>query len=88
MLQITLGSHQACNQWKHRFRPSYSNFSAEIPIAWTGNTENSQELMTYTISLIAIHVGEVLLHQEALLLPDIYEMFCNKLGELRKCPIS
>lgn len=38
---------------------------------------------------MAIHLGEVLLDQDALLLPDIHEMFNNKLDELtRACNIQ
>jgi len=46
--------------------------------------KTTEELVSYTMSFISIHVGEVLLDQGALLLPNIYEMFCNKLGEISK----
>lgn len=44
--------------------------------------KTAEELVSYTISLISIHVGEVLLDQDAMLLPDIHEMANNKLAEL------
>ena len=42
----------------------------------------ADEVVSYILSEIAIYVGEMLLAQDALLLPDIYEMFQNKVDKV------
>ena len=42
----------------------------------------ADEVVSYISSEIAIYVGEMLLAQDALLLPDVYEMFQNKVDKV------
>ena len=44
--------------------------------------QSPEQLVSYTITSMAIHVAEVLLDQGAILLPDLYDKFTNKLEEL------
>ncbi len=57
-----------------------SRLKKELPDSLTIKTVD--ELLIYTITLTAIYVAEVLLEQDALLLPDVHEMFTNTFADL------
>ena len=47
--------------------------------------KTADQVVSYTISLTAIDVGETLLDQDALLLPDIYETFTHQTTPGSQC---
>ena len=53
-----------------------SQFKSEMPTLSTVQT--AEQLLSYTSTLMAIYVAEILLDQGAMLLPDVYDMFNHK----------
>ena len=54
----------------------------DTPIA--SDIHTLEQALHYTSNTLAIEVGEAILKQTALLLPSIYEKFCNKLSEITR----
>ena len=54
----------------------------DTPIA--SNVHTLERAIHFTSNTLAIEVGEALLKQTALLLPSVYERFCDKLTEITR----
>ena len=54
----------------------------DTPIA--SNVQTLEQAIHFTSNTLAIEVDEALLKQTALLLPSVYERFCDKLAEITR----
>ena len=61
-----------------------SHVLGEIKNGMTCSLHTLEDALTYAAKTTAVHVGETLLKQNALLLPDVYDYFLNKLKTITK----